>query len=1413
MRRACAYALERSFGRVVKRRDGETETRVRFEEDDDVGAATLRDVEFDAEAVSAYAGRALGRCGARLVSMRCGKITGRIPWEAIGRDSCWLEVEDVAVVARFDGDGGDDADEEEEEEEEEEERESESSRVMRRVVRALMRGLRGRAREVTVVVQDASGAGKFLLRAASVEYTHGKGARFEGLSARRISTGVGCSTSEIVVRDVSGTMEMSSDFTRVDVELDDVVASASAATTATLAEFIERYRGETSRESRVKTSNATHSHPRRSFMRDLVSSDLFSSVYEDARERVEESAYEDAEEFFDAEEAIRELSQSMGEESTVSDACVSRGAFECVVRCPNVTVDVPFDASVTRATVRNARVSVGARATVAFDDATCTYGYDEAHTVDLRAGRGEVTIRDDHVAVRARELVASVDGVERTRADRGIDAEAYWSEDAGRPLDGSLPDACVAEIETVTSKLRERLANDASVYVKVSAPSVKAVVNADAVDAVVDVVSSAYELPEHHPLALRTVTPDSVLNPLAIALDVECVDVEVTRATRDAEEASTRDAEDDAPRVSLRVQRASAFAATNVAGDLGSDFVWTRFVDARAFVDDVDVASARGFDARDASTLAFARAAGERARVDARVVGAAVSATECEPIVRRLNTFLSVPEVECDGGGDDTDGGVDVTVRLVDAALVYKSNGSFGVASAEFLRVSSAAAPASDVDADLSTDRGVEMHCGDIVGFLAPPDVDDVGGLCRLRAFPFERESLRSARFAPAFRVAAASLHTMASRARTAIATACAETCAVSLHVDTLRALRRLAATGVDAFVSDDEEEGDENEYVFVSPVKKLRDVSRASYGSNVTRSVIEDATRDHELFPRPGRDERDARGERRRSTTRRERGGGPNVIDNFFYRDTRRARRGARRAPMFASGSVTSARRRRSMRARVRALDASMMPRSRFAGDFVESPPPPPPPVARRSTARRRYLPLPADVVVPRSTFHVNADAFEISILPGSFWTETPASVPRHADSVARDPSGSSAGVSLSFRTNAVRVDSFPTESSEVAHRLAVSVRDVSCVDTTPGATWPNVAKRAGDAGDAADAADACALDVAAVRPDPNVPEELEYTVRASTMPLHVKLDQRVLKLLTDVFASDESSSTRARPPSADATYFQKIEIGRLALRLDYCGRQLDVESLRSGNLLEALNLIPWDGVSLDVQPLRLVGVLGVAAAAESVFKSWLDDVTHTQAHKFVQGVKPIKSAVVISRRAADVVSKPLEYHRDNRRGGVVAGFALGVASFVREVSLSSMELGAFAASKSTALLAAAEAMIAEHAETETETQAAATDDAADPADVFQGLSIARRAAFRGARRAAAAVVIDPIRDYTAGDASSSDAISRAVRRVPFAAVTGAKGCARAVDAALSGAAKSLRAAADDSESTRAVDATRVPE
>ena len=71
----------------------------------------------------------------------------------------------------------------------------------------------------------------------------------------------------------------------------------------------------------------------------------------------------------------------------MSDACVSRGAFECVVRCPNVTVDVPFDASVALyLAVCNARVSVGARATVAFDDATCVRIRRGAHR---RPARGE----------------------------------------------------------------------------------------------------------------------------------------------------------------------------------------------------------------------------------------------------------------------------------------------------------------------------------------------------------------------------------------------------------------------------------------------------------------------------------------------------------------------------------------------------------------------------------------------------------------------------------------------------------------------------------------------------------------------------------------------------------------------------------------------------------------------------------------------------------------------------------------------------------------------------------------------------------------------------------------------------------------------------------------------------------------
>ena len=285
-------------------------------------------------------------------------------------------------------------------------------------------------------------------------------------------------------------------------------------------------------------------------------------------------------------------------------------------------------------------------------------------------------------------------------------------------------------------------------------------------------------------------------------------------------------------------------------------------------------------------------------------------------------------------------------------------------------------------------------------------------------------------------------------------------------------------------------------------------------------------------------------------------------------------------------------------------------------------------------------------------------------------------------------------------------------------------------------------------------------------------------------------------MKLALDVFADDSNDSSHvASPPREESIYFQKIEIDRLSLRLDYCGRQVDIDSLRSGNLLEALNLVPWDGVLLDIQPLRLTGIAGVVPVVQTAVNAWLDDITRTQAHKFVQSVKPIKSATNIGRRAAGLVSKPLEFHRNNRRGGVVAGFALGVASFVKEVSLSSIELGAFAAGQSAALLAAAEGMIVD-AEREIE-------DVSSPTNVFHGLSLASKTAWRGARRATDALVVEPIRDYATGDVTSSAALLGAVRKVPYAAVTGAKGFTKAVDHALSGAVASFRPPSRDADAS----------
>jgi hypothetical protein len=68
----------------------------------------------------------------------------------------------------------------------------------------------------------------------------------------------------------------------------------------------------------------------------------------------------------------------------------------------------------------------------------------------------------------------------------------------------------------------------------------------------------------------------------------------------------------------------------------------------------------------------------------------------------------------------------------------------------------------------------------------------------------------------------------------------------------------------------------------------------------------------------------------------------------------------------------------------------------------------------------------------------------------------------------------------------------------------------------------------------------------------------------------------------------------------------------------------------------------VPWGGIDLELQPLRLSGVSGWDGVAAAVAQEWLGHVGRTQAHKFIAGVAPIRSVVRVGGAVAGLLAVP---------------------------------------------------------------------------------------------------------------------------------------------------------------------------
>jgi len=434
----------------------------------------------------------------------------------------------------------------------------------------------------------------------------------------------------------------------------------------------------------------------------------------------------------------------------------------------------------------------------------------------------------------------------------------------------------------------------------------------------------------------------------------------------------------------------------------------------------------------------------------------------------------------------------------------------------------------------------------------------------------------------------------------------------------------------------------------------------------------------------------------------------------------------------------------------------------------------------------------LPRDGSTPTSSITALVSSVEVNARSGSRWS------PAH--SAVSDVE--CAGARFVAKGAALRCDELA--AGPVAWRAAASIADAACVDLTPPprCRWPKILAHDANVPRETDSV-MFRLDVSAVRMDPAGAGSgaTELRLKVALLPVHLRLDQHALRFFQS-FASrgervkdaDDDSDDEAivdADPVTDATaaFFQLAEIRVPSVRLDYVPRDVDVAALRAGNLGEALNLVPFGGVVVRLQPVTARGVCGWSKLSELAVRSWLEHVASTQAHKFASGLAPIRSVCNVGTATKALVTTPLEFRRAGRRGGAWRGAAHGAAEFVKAVSREALGLGVTVAAATNAVIGGVEdAVIPRRAPRE---------EMPEPNNLREGVRQAAATLGRGLKKAAAAVKDGPVRVRRLGGDGTA-VMASAVRSAPTAAVAPVAAAAEAVHRTLLGARNQFESSVD---------------
>jgi len=232
--------------------------------------------------------------------------------------------------------------------------------------------------------------------------------------------------------------------------------------------------------------------------------------------------------------------------------------------------------------------------------------------------------------------------------------------------------------------------------------------------------------------------------------------------------------------------------------------------------------------------------------------------------------------------------------------------------------------------------------------------------------------------------------------------------------------------------------------------------------------------------------------------------------------------------------------------------------------------------------------------------------------------------------------------------------------------------------------------------------------LEMNSVRPNMAKVEREELRVQLSVLPVRLNVDQSAVEFLVAFFM--QMTQALQPPPAAaqparssssgseeegvlDEAYIQSLEVSAFKICVDYKPNHIDFKGLQEGDYIQLVHLFPLENVEIDLKRFKTTGMHGWARALTAMGLFWANDIGHTQAHRYVAGVQPIRSLVNVGSGVADLLLIPIDHYK--RHGHLMRSLRDGAGAFVKQLSLETVNISARLAQGAQSVLESVDEML----------------------------------------------------------------------------------------------------------------------